>query len=228
MGLEVKDNIIPEQTAAENLPKSQVQTIDLNGKRPSEELISMIQDLGNSCVNLKNLVKNIKKKGYEEEFSNFEINLLAREVLRKSLTKRQLNYWFPIRKNATDKTTEESSSHRAQIVNNDSKKVTDKSNILGQIKGGSDADVLLQSTIIGQASEAKMLDSNSTAYPMIESNNKTARSISYFNLADFDSIDCTNHPMYQRADEKIEQLTQALNEKREEIMKLKEKIVHKT
>ena len=31
-------------------------------------------------MNLKNLVKNIKKKGHEEEFSNFEINLLAMEV----------------------------------------------------------------------------------------------------------------------------------------------------
>ena len=94
-------------------------------------------------MNLKNLVKNINKKGHEEKFSNFEINLLAREVLRQSLTKRQLNYWFPIRKNTTD-TTEKSSSHCLQIVNNDSKKVTEKSNILGQMKGGSDTDVPLQ------------------------------------------------------------------------------------
>ena len=63
---------------------------------------------------------------------------------------------------------------------------------------------------------------------MIESKNRTARSISYFNLPDFASIDCTNHPMYQRAHEKIEQLTQALTEKREETRKLKEEILHKT
>ena len=82
---------IPEGTA-EDLTKSQAQIpIEINRKIPSEDLITMIQDLGNSCVNLKNLVKKIKKKGHEEEFSNFEINLLAREVLRQSLTKRQLN-----------------------------------------------------------------------------------------------------------------------------------------
>ena len=138
-------------------------------------------------------MKKIKKKGHEEEFSNFEINLLAREVLRQSLTKRQLNYWFPIRKNTTDSTTEESSSHCAQIVNNDSKKVTEKSNILGQMKGGSDTDVPLQSTAGGPDPEGKMLDSNSTttANPIIESKNRTARSISYFNLPDYASIDCT-------------------------------------
>ena len=38
----------------------------------------------------------------------------------------------------------------------------------------------------------------------------------------------TNHPIYQRAHEKIEQLTQALTEKREETRKLKEEILHKT
>ena len=37
-----------------------------------------------------------------------------------------------------------------------------------------------------------------------------------------------NHPMYQRANEKIKQLNQALTEKREETMKLKEEILHKT
>jgi hypothetical protein len=224
-----EENINNPKETAEGPSKSQVQKIEVNRKRASEELISMIRDLGSSCVKVKNLVKNIKKKGHEEEFSNFEINLLAREVLRQSLTKRQLNYWFPIRKNTTD-TTEESSSHCAQIVNNDSKKVTEKSNILGQMKGGSDTDVLLQSTVSGPDPEAKMLDSNSTtnAFPIIESKNRTARSSSYFNLADFDSIDCTNHPMYQRAHEKIEQLTQALTEKREERMKVKEEILHKT
>ena len=66
----------------------------------------------------------------KKSFSNFEINLLAREYSRQSITRRQLNYWFPIRINTTD-TTEESSSHCAQIVNNDSKKVTEKSNIIG-------------------------------------------------------------------------------------------------
>ena len=219
--------LIPEETG-EGPSKSQVQTIEINRKRPSQELIWMIRDLGNSCVNLKNLVKNIKKKGHEEEFSNFEINLLAREVLRQSLTKSQLNYWFPIRKNTTA-IMEESSGHCAQIVNNDSKKVTEKSNILGQMKGDSDTDVPLQSTAGGPDPEGKMLDSNSTAYPMmIEPKNRTARSISYSNLPDFASIDCTNHPMYQRAHEKIEQLTQALTEKREETKKLKEEILHKT
>ena len=62
----------------------------------------MIRDFGISSVNLKKLVKNIKKKGHEEEFSNCEIKLFAREVLRQSITRRQLNYWFPIRINTTE------------------------------------------------------------------------------------------------------------------------------
>lgn len=202
---------IPKETS-EGPSKSQEQRIEVNRKRPSEELISMIRDFGISCVNLKKLVKNIKKKGLEEEFSNFEINLLAREVLRQSITRRQLNYWFPIRINTTD-TTEESSSHCSQIVNNDSKKVTEKSNILRQMKGVSDTDVPLQGTDGGPDPEGKILDPNSNAYSMIQLKNRTATSSSYFNLADFASIDCTNHPMYQRAHEKIEQLIQALTEK---------------
>ena len=78
---------IPKETS-EGPSKSQEQRIEDNRKRPSEELISMIRDFGISCVNLKKLVKNIKKKGLEEEFSNFEINLLAREVLRQSITRK--------------------------------------------------------------------------------------------------------------------------------------------
>ena len=96
------------------------------------------------------------------------------------------------------------------------------------MKGGSDTDVPLQSTAGGPDPEGKMLDSNSNAYPVIESKNRIATSSSYSNLADFASIDCTNHPMYQRAHEKIEQLTQALTEKREETMKLREEVLHKT
>lgn len=229
MSNEEENTINPDTTAANDLSKSQLQTIEVNRKRPSDELVSMIQDLGKSCVNLKNLVKNTKKKAHEEGFSNFEINLLAREVLRQYLTKRQLNYWFPIRKNSTD-TTEESSSHRRQIVNNDSKKVTEKSHILGQMKGGNDTNVPLQSTPGGPDPEGKMLDSSftTTAYPIIEPKNRTARSNSYFNLPDYASIDCTNHPMYQRANKKIEQLTQTLNEKRGKTTKLMEEILHKT
>ena len=188
MQIERKHNMNPEGTA-EGPSKSQVQIpIEVNRKIPSDELASMIRDAGNSYVKLKNLVKKIMKKGHEEGFSNFEINLLAREVLRQSLTKRQLNYWFPIRKNTTNTT------NTAQIVNNDSKKVTEKSAVLGQMIGGSETDVLLQSTAGRPDPEAKILDSNSTpiAYPMmIESKNRTARSISYFNLPDYDSIDCT-------------------------------------
>lgn len=228
MEIKAKDNVIPEWTSAEDLSKSEVPIpIEVNRKRPSDELASMIRDAGNTYVKLKHLVKKIMKKGHEEGFSNFEINLIAREVLRQSLTKRQLNYWFPIRKNTTNTT------NTAQIVNNDGKKVTEKSNILELIKGGSDTGVLLQCTAGRPDPEGKMLDSNSTsttiAYPMmIESKNRTAKSISYFNLPDYDSIDCTNHPMYKRANEKIKQLNQALTEKREETMKLKGEILHKT
>ena len=81
------------------------------------------------------------------------------------------------------------------------------------MKGVSDTDVPLQGTDGGPDPEGKILDPNSNAYSMIQLKNRTATSSSYFNLADFASIDCTNHPMYQRAHEKIEQLIQALTEK---------------
>jgi hypothetical protein len=73
--------------------------INVIGKKPSEELVFLIMKVGSSVTNTRNLVKNVKKKGLEEGFNNFEITLLARDLLRPSLTKRQLNYWFPIRSN---------------------------------------------------------------------------------------------------------------------------------
>ena len=96
------------------------------------------------------------------------------------------------------------------------------------MKEWSDTNVPLQSTTSGRDPEGKILDSNSNVYPMSELKNRTAKSISYIDLADFISIDCTNHPMYQRAHEKINQLTQALTEKRAETMKPREETLHKT
>lgn len=40
------------------------------------------------------------KNGRDEGFNEFEITLLARELLCPSLTRRQMNYWFPLRSNA--------------------------------------------------------------------------------------------------------------------------------
>jgi hypothetical protein len=50
-------------------------------------------------MNTKSLIERVKKKGLEEGFNEFEITLLARELLRAYMTRRQLNYWFPIRSN---------------------------------------------------------------------------------------------------------------------------------
>lgn len=53
------------------------------------------------------------------------------------------------------------------------------------------------------------------------------RILTFSDLSDPDIIDCTNHPMYRRANEKIEQLKLALFEKTEETKRLKEEISHK-
>lgn len=46
MSNEEENTINPDATAADDLSKSQLQTIEVNRKRPSDELVSMIQDLG--------------------------------------------------------------------------------------------------------------------------------------------------------------------------------------
>jgi hypothetical protein len=94
--------------------------IELNNKKASKDLINMIENFGQLCRDFRKSVAKITKRGHEEGFSDFEIVLLAREVLRPLLSRRQLNYWFPIRK-SWKKMLEESSGLDLPNVQNDDK-----------------------------------------------------------------------------------------------------------
>jgi hypothetical protein len=95
-------------------------------KKPSKELISLIETVGTSIGNLRDLIQKVKQKGYEEGFSDFEIILLARKILAKVLSRRQMNYWLPLR---TRKSTENCSIHLLPPVNNVNKKDSEDSHI---------------------------------------------------------------------------------------------------
>lgn len=96
----VDDGRPDSKSTADTAKETSANGIKVIGKKPSKELDSLIMSIGSSIANTRNLIKNVKKKGMEEGFNNFEITLLARELLRPSLTKRQLNYWFPIMSNS--------------------------------------------------------------------------------------------------------------------------------
>lgn len=66
-------------------------------KKPSKELISLIEAVGTSIGNLGDLIQKVKQKGQEEGFSDFEIILLSRKILAKVLSRRQMNYWLSMR-----------------------------------------------------------------------------------------------------------------------------------
>jgi hypothetical protein len=244
----------------------------INGKKPSADLICQIKEFGSSCVNPKNLKQKIREKGIEEGFSDLEINLLAREVLRDRLSSRQLNYWFPLKRDWKKK--EESSSRNLQFVKNDSEKLIEKSQVAvtsEPVEGN--VTVPLQSPEESQLEESvssESSDLNATAPTAVATGRKNpnriftffnlpdpdtqtvskrdseqivnsnddstikptakignARSISYLDLVNPETIDCTNHPMYRSANEKIEQLKLALFEKTEETRRLKEEISYK-
>jgi hypothetical protein len=203
--------------------RQKMKRLEINKKKPSQKLIIMINDFGHTAENLKNLVAKIMERGHEEGFSNFEIILLARELLRHSLTRRQLNYWFTTRRNLITM-KEESSSLNTQIVHSDSKKGKEESYEVPLQESGND-DVPLQSTKTGSDAKENMLDSNTDTTIYLKA--KSTKPISYLELVDLGSIDCTNHPMYQKAHQKIVQLTQALIEKKDDKKKLKEEILRK-
>jgi hypothetical protein len=95
-------------------------------KKPSEEFISLIETVGTSIGNLRNLIEKVKQKGGEEGFSDFEIVLLSREILANSLTRRQLNYWLPLRNR---KSVENCSIQLPPLVKNDNKKALEQSQL---------------------------------------------------------------------------------------------------
>jgi hypothetical protein len=187
--------------------------IEINNKKPSKQLISLIVNLGPLLGNLRKLVKEIKKKGSKEGFSDLEIILLARKILHKRLSNRQLNYWFPLKQYWKRKNEmEDSSNHNSQFVNIGDKKDIEKSTLILET---SSVDILpIQGTQI--CLTAKRTD---FVGQLRDSNH---RAISYFDLADPTFINCTGHPMYQKAKETIQQLEKILDEKNHLIVQLKE------
>lgn len=180
-------------------------------KRPSEELIRMIENFGPSCKDLGKSVRKITQKGYEEGFGDLEIVLLARKILRPSLSRRKLNYWFPIKKKWKSMVTEESSSHYSQNVNNNVKNDIDKSKaeLASQTRADSVVPLLkFKDRSAGETEDEATNNSNSIRIPVKEPRGKTSgpKTVSYFDLTDPNLIDCTNHPMYQRACKRIEEL----------------------
>ena len=63
-------------------------------KKPSEELISLIKEIGNLGKRLVELFDIIKQKGHEEGFTNDEIRDLLKTHLRGSLTRGQINWYL--------------------------------------------------------------------------------------------------------------------------------------
>jgi hypothetical protein len=188
---------------------------EINSKRPSTELIHSIENFGNFCGDLKKLNREITEKGRKEGFSDLEIILLARKILHKQLSNRQLNYWFPLKQNwKKKKEIEDSSNRNSQFVNSDNKNGIEKSTLT--LESSSVDIVPIQGTQICSVAERTDF--------VGQSRDSIRRAISYFDLADPHFINCSSHPMYQKTKETIQKLEKILDEKNHLIVQLKENI----
>jgi hypothetical protein len=214
----VSENIKISRRTRKGPPNFEEAIRAIRGKKPSKDLIRQIEEFGHSCGNPKNLKQKIRKKGIEEGFSDLEINLLAREVLRDRLSRRQLNYWFSLKRS-----WKKSSSHNSQFVKNNSEKHIEKSQVAVTSEPVEGIVIIpLQSPEEGQQEESPSSDLYSTAPTAIKTHRENPNHIfTFFNLSDPNTIDCTNHPMYRRAQKKIEQLKQVLLGKDDLIKQLK-------
>lgn len=200
--------------------------IGINKKKPSGSLITLIKDFGHSCDNLEDLAGKIKEKGHDEGFNDFEIILLAREVLREFLTRRQLNYWFPTRKNSVTRMEESTGQHLQEVHIDGKKGLEDLCRPTLATEKGEDSNNDVPVGGITINSEQKFPNQN--ADNTIESKTKSAKLITYLDLVDPGMIDCTSHPMYQKARDRIEQLTRELQEKSGENKQLSQEIIERT
>jgi hypothetical protein len=157
--------------------------IELNKKKPSKDLIKMIENLGQECRDLRKSMAKITKRGHEEGFSDFEIVLLAREVLRPILTRRQLNYWFAIKK-SWKKMLEESTGLSLPGVQNDNKNDLGQSSIPLAAQTSMGETGLLNTK--NESEQKKSIESKAIYIPTTESNSERTkpRVVSYFDLVD--------------------------------------------
>lgn len=82
----------------------------------------MIRNFGTSVGNARMIYDRIIEKGAAENFQQFEIGMLAREILKEVWSKNQLSKWFPINKPKI----EDSTSQSSQSGKNDGKKDTEE------------------------------------------------------------------------------------------------------
>jgi hypothetical protein len=209
------------KTPSNILPNLKQENRVIRDKKPSRDLISCIEEFGNSCGSPKTLHKKIREKGMEEGFSDLEINLIARDVLRRRLSKRQLNYWFPLK--GTWKKKEDSSDDNLQFAQNDGKKDIVKSQI-AVVASEPGEDRVLPPGSLEKYHEGTISSNLSSADKgIVPPGDNSRRSITFLNLPSPETIDCTNHPMYIRAQEKIVQLKQVLLGKNDLIKQLRVK-----
>ena len=68
--------------------------VKILSKKPSEELLNLIKEIGNLGRRLAELFEKIKQKGREEGFTDDEIKGLLRTHLKGSLTLGQINWYL--------------------------------------------------------------------------------------------------------------------------------------
>ena len=68
--------------------------VKILSKKPSEELLNLIKEIGNLGRRLVELFETVKQKGREEGFTNDEIRDLLKTHLRGSLTRGQINWYL--------------------------------------------------------------------------------------------------------------------------------------
>lgn len=208
--------------------------IQVNNKKPSKELISLIVSLSLLLLKFSNkfnkCVEAIKKKGYEERFSDFELSLLAREILHDRMSSRQLSYWFPLRTHdKKNRKKEQSSISNLRLANNDNSKDTEKY-YRSELKDKASISPRPVNAANGIRREEKDNQVGSEFHPAgVETSlpplvNKLKSTISYFDLPSPETIDCTNHPMYRRAEEKMARQEQISLKKDVLIKQLKEEL----
>jgi hypothetical protein len=68
--------------------------IKILSKKPSDELLNLIKEIGQLGARLAELFERIKQKGCEEGFTDDEIKGLLRTHLKGSLTLGQINWYL--------------------------------------------------------------------------------------------------------------------------------------
>ena len=68
--------------------------VKILSKKPSEELLNLIKEIGNLGRRLAELFEKIKQKGHEEGFTNDEIRDILKTHLKGSLTRGQINWYL--------------------------------------------------------------------------------------------------------------------------------------